>query len=198
MQCISSQAFTNLTTYIYSCTVRLANHYNGLQGSIDWYCMQNHVAAYNQNNLLKDAQHRFMLNRSTLTNKLCTQENFSSIADATQGVNIVFQDLSKAFDVVNHRLVLANLEVFYISPAIQRWVTSFSENQSMTVRTKMVFLSETPICKGVSQGSVPGHVLFLIYINDLPASITLRRYFRNLVTLWRISGKNSSGPIFRE
>lgn len=54
-----------------------------------------------------------------LTNLLCAQEEFESLVNDTQDVDIVFLDLAKTFDVVNHRLLLAKFETFSISPTFQ-------------------------------------------------------------------------------
>lgn len=93
-----------------------------------------------------------------------------SLINAKKDVNMVFLDLSYAFDIVNHRLLLIKLEALAIFPKICEWTASFYGNHYMRVRIKEVF----PI--GIPQTSVLCPPMFLTYINDLFASITLRCY----------------------
>lgn len=72
----------------------------------------------NRINLSNDSQYIFMSNRSTPTNLFYAEENFLSLFDVKQDVNMVFLDLSKAYDGINHRLSLAKLEDFSVSQAV--------------------------------------------------------------------------------
>lgn len=74
------------------------------------------------NNLLNDAQYGFMSKRSNLTNLLYAKEEYLSLIDTKQDVDMVFLDLSKSFYVVNHGSLLAKLEASVISPAICRLI----------------------------------------------------------------------------
>lgn len=80
-----------------------------------------------------------MLKRSTLTHFLCAHLGLESLIDAKQDVDNVFLDLSKASDVLNHRLFLDKLEALALSPAICKWVASFLGNSSMTAQIKGAF-----------------------------------------------------------
>lgn len=87
-----------------------------------------HLAIYN---ILNDTQHEFMHKSSTLTDRLCTQEDDSSLIDAKQDADMVFLNLSKSFDAVNYILLLAKLESIVISQTICGWVESFLGNHSL-------------------------------------------------------------------
>ena len=80
----------------------------------------------------------------------------------------VFIDLSKAFDTVDHSILLKKLELYGITDRNHGWLKSYLSNrrQFVQINEKEKTSLETISC-GVPQGSILGPLLFLLYVNDL-------------------------------
>ena len=83
----------------------------------------------------------------------------------------VFLDLKKAFDLVDHRILLSKLSVYLNSSKSLPFLCSYLKNRVQLVFIRGSYLSQGTIKYGVPQGSVLGPVLFCICINDLPLYI---------------------------
>ena len=90
----------------------------------------------------------------------------------------IFLDLSKAFDSLEHDVLLAKLEWYGIRRLANTWFMSYLSNRKMRVKCQTyeadgLILSEyQPVNYGVLQGSCLGLLLFLVFCNDLPATLT--------------------------
>ena len=80
----------------------------------------------------------------------------------------VFLDFKKAFDTVDHKILLSKLDFYGIRGVSHEWLKSdLSERNQITV-IDGITSSSSSISHGVEQGSVLGPLLFLIFINDMP------------------------------
>ena len=79
----------------------------------------------------------------------------------------VFIDLKKAFDTINHNILLEKLDHYGIRGITNQWLKSYLTNRQQYVRYNETDSSLSKIICGVPRGSILGPILFILYINNL-------------------------------
>ena len=85
---------------------------------------------------------------------------------------VLFLDLKKAFDTVDHKILIDKLEAYGVQGHALQWFTSYLSGRKQVCKFNNEISNTANITCGVLQGSNLGPLLFLVYINDLPNCLT--------------------------
>lgn len=124
--------------------------------------------------MIAHEQHGFRKGRSTVTNLVLLQNYIISAFSQHDQVDCILLDFSKAFDRVNHKLLLSKLEGYGITGPLLRWLESYLGGRGMIVKFAGTYSKVFPVLSGVPQGSHLAPFLFLLFVNDICRFISSR------------------------
>lgn len=149
---------------------------------------------WNKHNVLNQHQFGFRSGHSTTLALINILDDIYKMIDSGEFVMAIFFDIKKAFDTVNHSILLSKLEFYGIRGPMYDWFKDYLSNRKQFTRVNNISSTTQTINCGVPQGSVLGPLLFLIYINDIfniPDLLAIPRLFADDTNIF-VSGKNFS------
>ena len=120
------------------------------------------------NHLLSESQAGFRKRSSTVTSLLSNTNQWYINMDKGLVNGIIFLDLKKAFDCVDHNILTEKLMKFGCIGNTLNWFKSYLTNRKQMCKVNQTTSKSRTISCGVPQGSNLGPILFLLYVNDLP------------------------------
>ena len=119
-------------------------------------------------NLLTDFQSGFRPNHSTRTALISTVNLWLTDMDVGKVNGSVFIDLKKAFDTVDHNILLRKLSCYGVNGNALQLLKSYLIDRTQRSYVNGILSTEQYVSCGIPQGSILGPFLFIIYVNDFP------------------------------
>lgn len=123
-------------------------------------------------NVINVHQHGFIKGRSTMTNLSCASQIIAETIDANGQLDVIYTDITKAFDKLDHKILLDKMQHYGLSDDLRQWFLSYLSHREQVITINGYCSKPFYPTSGVPQGSNLGPLLFSIYINDVTKVIS--------------------------
>ncbi|KAI8513750.1 hypothetical protein Bbelb_080740 [Branchiostoma belcheri] len=124
------------------------------------------------NDLFCDQQHGFVPGRSCTTQLITTLDLWTQAVEAGEPLDAIYLDFRKAFDSVPHARLMHKLSQYGIDGKLHGWIQAFLTDRKQRVCIDGEMSDWAKVTSGIPLGSVLGPFLFVVFINDMPGTIS--------------------------
>ena len=135
------------------------------------------VKYFETNSILNSNQHGFRKSRSCITQLISHTTNILENLVNGNEVDVIYLDYSKAFDKIDHAILIQKLKLLQLPEKYLVWIKNFLTDRTQYVYHNEAKSYESIVKSGVPQGSVLGPLFFILFINDLPENISSSKIF---------------------
>ena len=173
-----------------SLTSAICKVFETLLNQYIWYILT-------QKGVVVESQHGFRAGYSCETQLTGLVQDISDALDAGDEVDAIFLDMRKAFDTVDHEILIQKLASVIDDEAVTKTIQNFLSGRTQRVQIGAVTSEESYVTSGVPQGSVLGPLLFTIYVNDLAHNLNcrVRLFADDCVVYAKLTGEDEHAPL---